>query len=122
MLLTGTPVQNNLHELYSLLSFCSPDIFPLEELDEFLRRKFRRKDGLELPILATAIDSGGHYTQAVYNFCRGKFRRRVFAIKGIAVFGKKISKPSFLIKKSEEAALLEADDDDELDVTDSTCV
>lgn len=32
-----------------------------------------------------------------------------------AVFGKKISKPSFLIKKSEEAAILEADDDEEED-------
>jgi phage terminase large subunit GpA-like protein len=64
--------------------------FLWRELDEFLRRRYRRIDGLELPILATAIDSGGHYTQAVYNFCRGKFRRRVFAIKGVAGFGKPV--------------------------------
>lgn len=27
VLLTGTPLQNNLHELYALLSFLYPDIF-----------------------------------------------------------------------------------------------
>ena len=27
MLLTGTPLQNNLHELYALLSFMYPDVF-----------------------------------------------------------------------------------------------
>jgi SNF2 family DNA or RNA helicase len=26
-LLTGTPVQNNLHELYAILAFLHPDIF-----------------------------------------------------------------------------------------------
>jgi phage terminase large subunit GpA-like protein len=33
---------------------------------------------------AACIDSGGHHTQAVYDFCRARFARRVFAIKGIA--------------------------------------
>jgi phage terminase large subunit GpA-like protein len=64
--------------------------FLWNELDEFLRRKYKRADGLELSVLATAVDSGGHYTQAVYNFCRGKFRRRVYAIKGVSGFGKPI--------------------------------
>ncbi|BDA46823.1 probable global transcription activator SNF2L1 [Coccomyxa sp. Obi] len=31
MLLTGTPLQNNLHELYALLSFMHPDIFTTSE-------------------------------------------------------------------------------------------
>jgi phage terminase large subunit GpA-like protein len=59
-------------------------------LDEFLKKKYKRQDGVELSIVSTAIDSGGHYTQAVYNFCRGKLRRRIHAIKGISGFGKPI--------------------------------
>ncbi|KAM9171468.1 chromodomain-helicase-DNA-binding protein 1-like isoform 2-T2 [Pangshura tecta] len=37
LLLTGTPVQNNLQELYSLLSFIEPDIFPKEQGEEFVQ-------------------------------------------------------------------------------------
>lgn len=40
-------------------------------------------DGRELPIRATCVDSGGHHTQAVYNFCKKHAAHRVFAIKGI---------------------------------------
>uniref|UniRef100_A0A8C8S8S3 Chromodomain-helicase-DNA-binding protein 1-like n=1 Tax=Pelusios castaneus TaxID=367368 RepID=A0A8C8S8S3_9SAUR len=37
LLLTGTPVQNNLQELYSLLSFVEPDIFLKEQVEEFVQ-------------------------------------------------------------------------------------
>uniref|UniRef100_A0AAQ4RL93 Chromodomain helicase DNA binding protein 1-like n=1 Tax=Gasterosteus aculeatus aculeatus TaxID=481459 RepID=A0AAQ4RL93_GASAC len=37
VLLTGTPIQNNLQELYSLLSFVQPNIFTAEEADNFTR-------------------------------------------------------------------------------------
>ena len=36
MLLTGTPVQNNLHELYSLLAFVAPTIFRYKYCEEFV--------------------------------------------------------------------------------------
>uniref|UniRef100_A0A8C0UY55 Chromodomain-helicase-DNA-binding protein 1-like n=1 Tax=Cyanistes caeruleus TaxID=156563 RepID=A0A8C0UY55_CYACU len=36
LLLTGTPVQNSLQELYSLLSLIEPDIFPQEQVKEFV--------------------------------------------------------------------------------------
>ncbi|XP_014121854.2 chromodomain-helicase-DNA-binding protein 1-like isoform X1 [Zonotrichia albicollis] len=36
LLLTGTPVQNSLQELYSLLSLIEPDIFPQEKVKEFV--------------------------------------------------------------------------------------
>uniref|UniRef100_A0A1A8BF26 Chromodomain helicase DNA binding protein 1-like n=1 Tax=Nothobranchius kadleci TaxID=1051664 RepID=A0A1A8BF26_NOTKA len=36
VLLTGTPIQNNLQELYSLLSFIQPSIFAAEDVDSFV--------------------------------------------------------------------------------------
>lgn len=39
---------------------------------------------------ATCIDSGGHHTQAVYEFCRGRYKRRVYAIKGMAGAGRPV--------------------------------
>lgn len=53
-----------------------------KQLDEYLLSTSIRRDGIILPVEATCIDSGGHYTQAVYKFCRDRFRRRVYAIKG----------------------------------------
>ena len=39
---------------------------------------------------AACIDSGGHHTGAVYNFVRGRYRQRVFAIKGMAGGGRPV--------------------------------
>ncbi|XP_060057984.1 chromodomain-helicase-DNA-binding protein 1-like isoform X2 [Erinaceus europaeus] len=38
LLLTGTPIQNSLQELYSLLSFVEPDIFSKEQVGDFVQR------------------------------------------------------------------------------------
>jgi terminase, large subunit len=43
---------------------------------------FRTSGGSALRVHATAIDSGGHFTQAVYSFAKKHARRRVFAVKG----------------------------------------
>lgn len=53
-----------------------------EELDAYLHEKTRRADGMELPVHATCVDSGGHHTQTVYAYCKERFNRRVYAIKG----------------------------------------
>jgi phage terminase large subunit GpA-like protein len=53
-------------------------------LDDVLLRTFQHPTGATLRVEAACIDSGGHHTQAVYDFCRARFNRRVFAIKGIA--------------------------------------
>ena len=43
VLLTGTPMQNNLHELYALLSFLHPDTFtdpePFDNAFDLVRHK-----------------------------------------------------------------------------------
>lgn len=36
LLLTGTPIQNSLQELYALLAFIEPDTFPKEGAEEFV--------------------------------------------------------------------------------------
>lgn len=59
-------------------------------LDEYLTTPTRTADGRMLEVRATAIDSGGHYTQAVYKFAKPRARRGVWAIKGLGGQGKPI--------------------------------
>lgn len=51
-------------------------------LDDVLFSNYKRSDGLEMQIMTTCIDSGGHYTEEVYQYCRKREMRRVWAIKG----------------------------------------
>jgi phage terminase large subunit GpA-like protein len=59
-------------------------------LDELLKAKYRHPCGVGLGILATAVDSGGHHTDEVYQFCRVRRWRNVFAIKGASKPGKPV--------------------------------
>ena len=66
-----------------------------ERLDAMLMQGYTLENGKELAISAACIDSGGHYTQSVYAFCRPREGRRVFAIKGMGQEGRPIvGKPS----------------------------
>lgn len=53
-----------------------------ERLDGIIDRSFSFKDGKALKISVTFVDSGGHYTQEVYEQCNKRMNKRVFAIKG----------------------------------------
>jgi len=53
-----------------------------QDLDVFLQQTFHKTDGTKLKIICTCMDSGGHFTNQVYKFCKDRFRRKVFAIKG----------------------------------------
>lgn len=66
------------------------------DLTEIFKERFKHPAGHELPISVACIDSGGHHTQTVYEYCRGMYRRRIFAIKGAAGQGRPImaKKPS----------------------------
>lgn len=66
----------------------APEIW--RDLDAYLNQTFEKEDGATLPIRAACVDSGGHYTQAVYNFVRPREGRRIFAIKGVGGEGKPI--------------------------------
>lgn len=60
------------------------------DLDRILSKTYETEDGRKLGISATCIDSGGHHTTAVYDFCSKRAGRRVFAVKGMAGEGKPI--------------------------------
>lgn len=53
-----------------------------KDLDTFLSQTFTKADGTKLKIICTCIDSGGHRSNQVYKFCKERFNRKVFAIKG----------------------------------------
>ena len=59
-------------------------------LDELLKAKYRHPCGVGLGILATGVDSGGHHTDEVYQFCRVRRWRNVFAIKGASKPGRPV--------------------------------
>lgn len=59
-------------------------------LDERLKVRYRHPCGVNLGILATGIDSGGHHTHEVYQFTRVRRWRNVFALKGASKPGRPV--------------------------------
>jgi phage terminase large subunit GpA-like protein len=52
-----------------------------QELDTYLERRWPHETGISLPVSACAIDAG-YESLAVYEFCRTRYHRRIFAVKG----------------------------------------
>lgn len=51
-------------------------------LDSIIDKSYKYKNGKALKISITFIDSGGHYTKEVYEYCYKRKYKNVFAIKG----------------------------------------
>ena len=64
-----------------------------DEVDELLDREWTLPNGLKLRILATFIDSGGHFTTQVYKECARRASRRIWPIKGEKGEGKPECRP-----------------------------
>ena len=64
-----------------------------EEVDYLLDREWQHASGIKMRILATFIDSGGHYTTAIYKGCERRTAKRIFPIKGEAGEGKEECRP-----------------------------
>lgn len=62
-----------------------------DRLDQYLQRTWYRADGRPFTAAAVCIDSGGHHTQRVYEFTKGKLARRIWAIRGASEQGGKRS-------------------------------
>lgn len=64
-----------------------------ERLDYVIDRSYYFASRKALKISLTFVDSGGHYTQEVYEECNRRLNKRVFAIKGIPGEGTPYTKP-----------------------------
>ncbi|MCY9771148.1 phage terminase large subunit family protein, partial [Paenibacillus alvei] len=53
-----------------------------KDLSEYLNRTWEDIHGNRFPIAFTCMDSGGHFTNEVYEFCKKRAAQRIFAIKG----------------------------------------
>lgn len=58
-----------------------------KEVDHVLKRQWVKANGQAFSIMAACIDSGGHHTQRVYEFCKARLGRRIWAIKGESARG-----------------------------------
>lgn len=71
----------------------SPTVW--RDLDDFLSQHFEHEYGEQMIVRAACVDSGGHHTNAVYNYVRPREGKRIFAIKGVGGEGKPmVGKPS----------------------------
>lgn len=59
-------------------------------LDDVFARKYEWERGGHHEIIAVAVDTGGHYTQQVYEYCRAREYNRMYAVKGMAGTGRPI--------------------------------
>lgn len=102
VLVAGVDVQDNRFEIvvwaigrgeemwvvdHTVLSANPADERDWERLDAYLQTKFRHAGGGRLGIEAAAIDTSGHFTHQVYNFCRQRARRRIYAVRGDPRYG-----------------------------------
>ena len=68
---------------------------PWTALTEYRRTPVLHASGRPVPIIAAMIDSGGHHTQAVYEYARRHQHAHVYACKGSSIGGKSVlGKPS----------------------------
>jgi len=68
--------------IYQTSLFGDPDLPAVwQQLDEILSMSYPHESGVDLHIVSAGIDTGGHKTQSVYNYCRAR-RPKVFALKG----------------------------------------
>ncbi|MFH1493755.1 MAG: phage terminase large subunit family protein [Pseudomonadota bacterium] len=88
---------------YHVIHGSPADVSTWDELDAILKTPIQHAGGMPLTIRAVGIDTGGGFTQEVYDFCRLRRRRlvngveqRVLAIKGASKPGRPIvsSRPS----------------------------
>ena len=62
-----------------------------DKLDRYLRDSvFNRVDGVDFKIKVAFVDTGGHRTDSVYKFVRGKQFRNIYGLKGSSVPGQPI--------------------------------
>lgn len=64
-----------------------------QEVDALLDREWKSTNGIKFRILATFIDSGGHFTTTIYKQCARRASKKIFPIKGEPGEGKDECRP-----------------------------
>jgi len=64
-----------------------------QEVDALLDREWKLANGMKMRILATFIDSGGHFTTSIYKECAKRASKRIWPIKGEKGEGKPECRP-----------------------------
>lgn len=91
---------------YTVLEANPGDERDWDKLDSYLKSTFDHASGQRLPLEAVCIDSGGHFTHQVYNFCRLRTHRRIFAVKGDSQPGKPIKGKSSWVDVNYRGAVI----------------
>lgn len=60
-------------------------------LDSILFAQYETENGRQIAIRAACVDSGGHFTNSVYSYCKRNAGRKIFAIKGMGGEGKPVA-------------------------------
>lgn len=79
-----------------------------DRLDAYLKTRFPHASGQTLPIEAVGVDTGGHFTHEVYNFCRVRSVRRILAVKGADKPGQPVKGRASLQDVNYRGAILKA--------------
>ncbi|PTR04960.1 phage terminase large subunit GpA-like protein [Nitrosomonas nitrosa] len=82
---------------YHIIHGSPADSTTQSRLKEYLLRSIPHASGKSLKISCTFIDSGGHYTQDVYDFCRRNKAHHIYAIKGASSQGSSIIQKSTMV-------------------------
>lgn len=64
-----------------------------QEVDALLDREWKSTNGIKFRILATFIDSGGHFTTTIYKQCARRASKKIWPIKGEPGEGKPECRP-----------------------------
>ena len=71
--------------IYGMLPNGQPTVWRL--LHDYLSKRWRHESGVDMPVEVTMIDSGGHRSDEVHQFCRPRENLRVWPIKGQGGWG-----------------------------------
>jgi phage terminase large subunit GpA-like protein len=90
-----------------------------QTIDDILKTTYHFSDGMGLNIACTCIDSGGHFTTQVYEYCKRNERHRIFAIKGQGGAGIPLINKISRTKKENAALIILGVDEGKTAVVDS---
>ena len=83
-----------------------PDLLETQKaLDLYLQKTFKHESGNLMRIYAAGFDTGGHKTNTMYSFCKKRYLRKFFALKGSKDINAPITTGRFSLKNKGKVPL-----------------